>query len=232
MEIWNEWEHRMRPYYFGNENAPVALVQLVDDHDLSFIEQEIAYIREMTDAEDFLLAAVKTDRWNEDLAPWPAPPVFGDEAFGSGAEKTLEYLTGTLLPAISEKDKGRNRIYYIGGYSLSGLFALWAAYQTGIFSGAAAVSPSVWFPGFREYALSHPVKTEKIYLSLGDREEKTRNAAMAQVGDAIREIYGHYAALGIPSVLEWNKGNHFKEPDRRTARGFAWLLKGEAGETV
>ena len=25
-------------------------------------------------------------------------------------------------------------------------------------------------------------------------------------------------------ILEWNEGNHFKDPDIRTAKGFAWLL--------
>ena len=28
----------------------------------------------------------------------------------------------------------------------------------------------------------------------------------------------------IPCVLEWNEGNHFKEPELWTAKGFAWLL--------
>lgn len=223
----------MRPYYFGNKNAQKVLVQMVDDHDLSFIERETVEIQEMTGREDFLLAAVKADNWNDDLTPWRAPPVFGDEVFGNGAEKTLEYLTGQLLPSLSETDENpvgsQKRTYYIGGYSLSGLFALWAAYQTEIFSGAAAVSPSVWFPGFRKYALSNPLKAGAVYLSLGDREERTRNPVMSQVGDAIRAIYGHYDALGVPAVLEWNQGNHFKEPDRRTAKGFAWLLAG-AGE--
>ena len=29
---------------------------------------------------------------------------------------------------------------------------------------------------------------------------------------------------GIDCVLEWNKGNHFKNPDMRTAKAFAWLM--------
>ena len=47
---------------------------------------------------------------------------------------------------------------------------------------------------------------------------------MSQVGNAIRTIHAHLDAAGIPCVLEWNKGNHFKNPDLRTAKAFAWLL--------
>ena len=39
---------------------------------------------------------------------------------------------------------------YLGGYSLAGFFSLWAAYQTDRFAGVAAVSPSVWFPGWMD----------------------------------------------------------------------------------
>ena len=60
---------------------------------------------------------------------------------------------------------------------------------------------------------------------LGDREEKTRNPVMAAVGDRIRELHALLAARGTDCVLEWNPGNHFREPELRTARAFAWLLR-------
>ena len=56
-----------------------------------------------------------------------------------------------------------------------GLFSLWAAYQTDTFAGVAAASPSIWFPDFLQYMKEHDIRTESVYLSLGDREEKTRN---------------------------------------------------------
>ena len=47
---------------------------------------------------------------------------------------------------------------------------------------------------------------------------------MSQVGVAIQKI--HDMLNGKVDVkLEWNQGNHFKEPDLRTAKGFTWLLK-------
>ena len=68
-------------------------------------------------------------------------------------------------------------------------------------------------------------KQNAVYFSLGDREEKTRNSTMAAVGDRIRETYELLNGAGVNCVLEWNKGNHFKETDLRTAKAFAWLLK-------
>ena len=116
--------------------------------------------------------------------------------------------------------------YVIGGYSLAGLFALWAACQTDVFSGSAAASPSVWYPGFADYICSHPMQARQVYLSLGDREEKTRTPVMATVGKRIREIHASLEARGIPCCLKWNEGNHFRDPDLRTAEAFAWAMNG------
>ena len=210
--------------FYGNPDAGTVLIQMVDDHDLALIEGEVSQIRELSGNNDFLLAAVKVHSWNEELSPWPAPPVFGDEPFGSGAGDTLQYLTDEFLPALQKPDSAESRRFLIGGYSLAGLFALWAAFQTDVFSGVAAASPSVWFPGFTDYVRNNRIQAEAVYLSLGDREERTKNPVMSQVGSAIRTIHEHLDAAGIPCTLEWNKGNHFKNPDLRTAKAFSWLL--------
>ena len=155
---------------------------------------------------------------------WNAAAVFGNEGFGDGADKTLTEILG--LTADGKKN------YYIGGYSLAGLFALWAAYQTDIFAGVAAASPTIWFPDFLDYMKEDTIRTEKDYLSIGDREEKTRNPVMATVGDRIREAHDLLAECGTVCTLEWNQGNHFKEPDLRTAKAFAWLLSEESKKRV
>ncbi|MGX8698516.1 MAG: alpha/beta hydrolase-fold protein, partial [bacterium] len=114
--------------------------------------------------------------------------------------------------------------YVLGGYSLAGLFALWTATRTEVFSGIAAASPSVWFPGFTEYLKTHPLRAGRVYLSLGDREERTKNPLMATVSAKIRETHALLAAAGTDCTLVWNEGNHFREPELRTAKAFAWLL--------
>ena len=205
----------MKIYEYGNSNSPNVLIQPVDDHDLSVMESEIALIKEAA-GDDLYLMALKVNNWNDDLSPWRAPAVFGSEDFGGKGEDTLS----EVLSLCSDRD----RTYHIGGYSLAGLFALWAAYRTDIFAGAAAASPSVWFPHFAGYMEQDRIKCKKEYLSLGNREEKTKNAVMATVGDNIRKGYELLSSQGIDCCLEWNKGNHFREPDVRTARAFSWLL--------
>lgn len=50
---------------------------------------------------------------------------------------------------------------------------------------------------------------------------------MASVGDRIRAGYEILREKGIVCTLEWNKGNHFKEADIRTAAAFAWVIKAQ-----
>ncbi len=203
-------------YEYGSSLAPVVLIQMVGEHDLPGVEREITEIRRLTNM-DFQFIAVKVNNWNQDLSPWNAAAVFGKEEFGNGAKDTLEVLMKLCTDT--------NKCYYIGGYSMAGLFALWTASQTNRFAGIAAASPSIWFPGFLKYLKRQKIQSNCIYLSLGDKEEKTRNSVMAQVGDCIRQAYAWLNEEGIRCTLEWNSGGHFKEPDLRTARAFAWVMR-------
>ena len=205
----------MTTYEYGNTSAPVVLIQPVDEQDLAVIESEIKEIRRLSDR-DFSLIAVKIEKWNHDLSPWAAPAVFGREGFGGGASDTLK--------EILKRCKDGRKTCIIGGYSLAALFALWAAYQTDVFSAVAAASPSMWFPGWIDYMKRNTLMSRNVYLSLGDKEEKTRNPIMATVGDCIREAHTLLGDKGVNCILEWNTGNHFKESDLRTARAFAWAL--------
>ncbi|MBQ1526564.1 MAG: esterase [Lachnospiraceae bacterium] len=200
---------------YGNPGANTVLIQMVDDHDLDGLGSEVTEIRKLTDT-DFFLIAIKVKSWNNDLSPWQAPPVFGKEGFGGGAEDTL---TEVLKYTVDS-----SKTYYIGGYSLAGLFALWSAYRTDVFRGVAAASPSIWFPGFTDHMRDNIINTGSVYLSLGDKEEKARNPLMATVGARIREAHDLLKEQGIDTILEWNPGNHFKDADIRTAKAFAWVM--------
>jgi len=179
-------------------------------------------------APDCVMAAVETDDWESELSPWVCAPVFKNAPpFGDGAKAHLAKLEGEVIPELKRITGCKD--VYICGYSLGGLFALWAVCNTRAFSGAAAVSPSVWFPGFEEYIRTAVPFAPKIYLSLGDREEKTRNPVMAGVGDSIRAIHAFLRGRVPECTLEWNEGNHFAFASRRTAKGIAWVLS-ESGK--
>ena len=203
------------------------LIQPVDESDAMGLAEEAEAIEARTGG-SFLLAAFRVYDWNAELSPWEAPPVFGKSGFGSGACATLGFIENELLPELRSRYGLPGDIpVLLGGYSLAGFFALWAAYQTGAFRAAACASPSVWFPGWIEYAGTHSPKAGCVYLSLGDREERTKNKLMATVGGCIREQHTLLLrALGEDNcTLEWNEGNHFKDAALRTAKAFAWCME-------
>jgi hypothetical protein len=202
--------------YYGDINSNLVLIQPVDEHDLSFIDNEVKEIKRLTNNKDFLLIAFKVNDWNKDLSPYKAKAVFGKNDFGDGASNTLKEI-------LSECND-LNKTYIIGGYSLAALFAIWASYNTNIFKGVAASSPSIWFPNFINYMKDNIIKTNNVYLSLGDQEEKTKNPIMSKVGICIKEAYGILKDNNINCFFEYNKGNHFIDADIRTAKGFAWVI--------
>ena len=209
-----------------NENTEYILIQPVDENDISVLDNEVKHIEENTDR-NFSLVAFKIEDWNSELTPWEMPLLRGKGNFGDGAVGTLEFIKNELIPALSEYTNTENKEikYILGGYSLAGLFSLWSGYQTDIFEGIAAVSPSVWYKKWIEYVEAEKPLSEKIYLSLGDTEEKTKHQILSKIGENIRKQHEILEkSENVKTVLEWNEGNHFKNPDIRTAKGFLWVM--------
>ena len=209
-----------------NEDTEYILIQPVDENDISVLDNEVKHIEENTDR-NFSLVAFKIEDWNSELTPWEMPLLRGKGNFGDGATRTLEFIKNDLIPALSEYTNTENKEikYILGGYSLAGLFSLWSGYQTDIFEGIAAVSPSVWYKKWIEYVETEKTLSEKIYLSLGDTEEKTKHQILSKIGENIRKQHEILENSGnVKTVLEWNEGNHFKNPDIRTAKGFLWVM--------
>ena len=210
---------------YGTDCAEYLLLQMTDEHELQHMDNEISAIAQGS-AHSFLFAAVPVKNWNDELSPWKSPAVWGKQGFGGNAGDTLCFLTEQVIPTLEQQfPLPENVKIILGGYSLAGLFALWASTQTDLFYGIAAASPSVWFPGWMEFEQRHPIQTQHIYLSLGDKEEHTKNAVMAVVGDNIRTLHSQLIARGADCTLEWNSGGHFKDADLRTARAFRWAME-------
>ncbi|ADU24215.1 alpha/beta hydrolase [Ruminococcus albus] len=214
-----------RPCTVYFDPAPkYLLIQPTGEHEREHLDKEVEYIKSLTNTPS-IFAAFEVDNWNKELSPWNAPPVFGKEPFGSYAGETLAYLEDTLIPEIIKRYSLKENIPVIlGGYSLAGLFALWSAYTSDRFTAVAGVSPSVWFPRWLDFIAEHSPAAKNIYLSLGRKEEKNRNQTMAAVGDNIRRQYEMLKAMNLSATLEWNEGNHFTEPEIRTAKGFSWCI--------
>ena len=175
----------------------------------------------------FTLIAVSGLGWNHDMAPWDSQAVFKNgEPFTGGADDCLRPLVEEIIPRAEKELVGPPAWRGIAGYSLAGLFALYAIYQTDVFSRVGCMSGSLWFPGFKEYIFSHEPKRRPdcIYFSLGDKEAKTRNPVLKTVQENTEEIQTFYQNKGIDTVFQLNPGNHFVQGIERTVAGIQWLL--------
>ena len=175
----------------------------------------------------FTLVDVSDLDWNHDMAPWDSPPTFknADPCTG-GADDYLRLLTKEIIPAAEKEIGGIPCWRGLAGYSLAGLFALYAIYQTDLFSRVGSMSGSLWFPGMKEYIFSHEPQHQLdcIYFSLGDKESKTKNPILRTVQENTKEICAYYQRKGIDTVFRLNPGNHFVQSVEHTAAGIDWLL--------
>ena len=162
---------------------------------------------------------------DEDAAVWEACRALGCPAFTLAVISGL--LTGEIIPAV-EETLGEKPLYRgLAGYSLAGLFAVYAAYHTDAFARIVSASGSLWYPDFLEYTQSHALRRvpDKMYFSLGDREAKTKNRYLCLVEARTWTLYEKYFSQGIPTKFELNPGNHFMDADGRMARGIRWILE-------
>lgn len=175
----------------------------------------------------FTLVAVSDLDWNHDMAPWDSPPVFKNTPpCTGGANDYLQLFTTEIIPLAEKELPEIPKWRGIAGYSLAGLFAVYAIYQTDLFSRVGSMSGSLWFPGIKDYIFSHEPKhrPDCLYFSLGDRESKTRNPLLQSVQQNTKEIRAFYQSQGIDTVFQLNPGNHYNQATERTAAGIGWLL--------
>lgn len=128
------------------------------------------------------LVHIGVDLWEENFSPWCAPRVFAKGPnFGDGAQKTRDTLINQVIPWAESELTEPPAYRVLVGYSLAGLFSLWAGvsqqvargYQpddalsqpgpssqsgapyvdapAATFQRIGAVSGSFWFPGLLDY---------------------------------------------------------------------------------
>ena len=209
--------------YTEGQQPQVLLIQTLGTQERDSIDSEVEMIRDMSGA-SFVMAAFAIGDWEVELTPWHDPAVSKRQDVGEHAFDTLDYITQSLIPYLQKRFGSLPVV--LGGYSLGGLFSRCAVSKAECFKAVAAVSPSLWIDGWCGFSDAHAVCARYVYLSLGDREEHSRNKAIAQVGDNVRWEHEHLKqVLGTDNTtLEWNTGNHFTDAARRTAKGFAWCV--------
>ena len=87
------------------------------------------------------LVIVGVNLWEENFSPWCAPRVFAKGPnFGDGAQKTLDTLIDQIIPWAESELTEPPAYRVLVGYSLAGLFSLWAGVSQSSTSQQAACS--------------------------------------------------------------------------------------------
>ena len=126
--------------YNEGEEPKVLLIQTLGAQERGSIDSEVDMISEATDT-SFVMAAFAIGDWDVELTPWHDPAVSKRQAVGEHAGETLRYITDELIPSLLQ-EYGKLPIV-LGGYSLGGLFSLWAGVS---FPYGQALSPIVLPP--------------------------------------------------------------------------------------
>lgn len=187
------------------------------------IEELVRQLDILMPKQAYTLAAFGVEDWNAEFSPWRAE-VEGQAFEGKGSE-TLGWLTDEYIPSLKKKYPDASEMC-IAGYSLAGLFALWATYETDLFNGCACCSGSLWFPGWMKYVGKRKISENcNVYLSLGGKEKNSRSVILAAIEDNTRRQLELLKKCAKDAALEMNPGGHFADPVGRTAKGIVWLVK-------
>ena len=161
----------------------------------------------------FTLISIPTPNWNNSLTPWKCEGLFAeDKPFEGNARQHLLQLETMVAQT---------------GYSLAGLFATWAPFNTTLFDALASASGSLWYPDFSEYVSINTFAKKPLcaYFSLGTKEAKTPSRLLRSVSQRTKSVVSSFQEKAVETLFESNPGNHFKEPDLRMAKGICWMLR-------
>ena len=173
---------------------------------------------------------INADNRTDDYTPWPlqASETMPMD-FGGKAEAHLSFITTHVIPFCESEygfaSSAEKRV--IGGYSLGGLFSLYAAVNNDLFGTVLSCSSSLWYPDFLDYLKEHPFKAahSKLYMSVGDQEGTTAtNLTAAQTSNtiALKDFYEpKFQAGDFKFTLE--EGNHGNDIPGRVERAVEWV---------
>ena len=210
----------------GDLKASTFLMYLVDESNPEDYEQ---IYQKISNEFQLCMIAVSIHDWQGELSPWAAPAIFGKHDFAGNASLLLSELESFWMWFEKDNQIETNQLY-LCGYSLAGLFSLWASSQTNLFKKIAAVSPSVWYLNFVEYMQQNPIQTREVYMSLGDKEANAKNKVMATVKDCFEAMIQILQKQDVVLTYEYNPGNHFQDVELRMTKGIQQLLLGRIGE--
>ena len=172
---------------------------------------------------DTVFVSIKVEDGNRYLSPYRAENPFRKGDYFSGdADTLLSSIIDELIPMVETKEETSER--YLLGYSMGGLFSLYAGTINNTWKGVGSVSGSLWYLSYDEYISSHPLLTEKVYLSLGRKEKESRNKVLRTVEEKTNIIYEIIRREGIECTFRLQEGGHFQDEEKRIRDAVSYLL--------
>lgn len=176
------------------------------------------------------VVALPVNNWNDALTPWPAEGLYrGESDFGGNAARTLAELTGEVIPAIEKNAGWRPSARAICGYSLGGLFAVFALTHSNLFDACGCLSGSLWYEGWAEYLRNLDVDLRRKYafLSIGTKEKRAARPLLKTSQSKMEECARLLEQKGCVVHYQTGPGNHLQHVTERFSAGLtaldAWL---------
>jgi predicted alpha/beta superfamily hydrolase len=194
--------------YEGDAGAPLVIYPAVRGEGREIFEA----VRAKAGRAAVSLAEISDFSWFDDLTPWEAePPSKKFPPMPGGGPAFLKRLENEALPQALLRLSAPSAYAMIAGYSLAGLFAAWAVYETNAFARCASASGSYWYPGWTDYLKSHePARgLAAAAVSVGERESASRNPVLARVGECARLTAERFKECGVKCDFTVRAGGHF-----------------------
>ena len=170
------------------------------------------------------IVVIEEVNWNDDLTPWPAEGVFKKaKPFGGQAAAFLNKLTNEIIPETERSMGIENAERTLLGVSLSGLFAVWSAFNTDAFTNIISISGSLWYNGFVEWMKEQTPspQLDKVCMLLGEKEKNAKEKRMATVEEQTHAAVNILKEKTNASVtFELVEGTHFSPIMPRLERAF------------
>ena len=181
-------------------------------------------LKKLSEKHGVSIVVIPDVNWNDDLTPWPAEGVFKKaKPYGGQAALFLNKLTNEIIPE-AEKSLGiEDAERTIMGVSLSGLFAVWACFNTNAFTNVISISGSLWYDGFIEWMEKQTPSPQlkKVCMLLGEKEKNAKDKRMATVEERTRAAVEILKSISQAAVtFELVEGTHFSPILPRLERAF------------
>lgn len=205
---------------FEGSNGRAPAIFVIDSPEHPFDADTLGKNRRST------VVSIPVDQWGDALTPWPAKAIYrGEPDYGGEAAQTLSALLDEVIPALEAAHGLSPSAHAICGYSLGGLFALYALTHSDAFAACACLSGSVWYEGWVEHVRALPpnLAGRFAYLSLGTKERRAARPILKTVQDCMEACTQILQEHGCQVEYRTGPGNHLQHIPERLYAGLTAL---------